>query len=420
MHEYVGTRHLCDSGAVPRGGRQERLRKVVKLLNIHLDGIHKAMNTVKNITLRQAINSVINKREFRLQLPKLHSLPQVVDIVLTKSCNLKCVFCKDYETTGAKQVSIENFEKVARQLFPTARMLNICSGGEPYMHKQLKDLLRIAHRYKVKTWVLSNGMLLNENLIRTIVREELISRHGFSVDGIKASTVEAIRVKAKLDVIIDNIQMLIRIRGEEGKQKPGIVIRYVLMHSNIEELPDAVRYWGEIGIDIIDCSYLSLCNDIDHQESLYFHQDLMVKVFNEARIVAAHYPHLSLHLPSTSCQEQPLQHDPMRCTSPWNFVMIGTDGQVLPCYKSWGIINMGNVYNEDGESFKEIWNNSQYQALRRTTNNDILRKHYSYCSACECRFGMGNLAAHLGDDTWLEHLDLDAQEKSRVIAHRAR
>src|SRR2546422_10959729 len=141
--------------------------------------------------------------EPRLQSHAPRSLPQNVDIVLTKACNLACTFCKDYETLGAKRVSLENFEKVARQLFPTARWLSICSGGEPYLHKGLEDLLRIARRYKLEAWVLSNGMLLKEDRVRTIVREGLITLHGFSVDGFDAPTVEAIRVGANLPTILE-------------------------------------------------------------------------------------------------------------------------------------------------------------------------------------------------------------------------
>ena len=102
-------------------------------------------------TARQAVNTALNEVEFRLQRPVVRSMPQNVDIVLTKACNLACTFCVDYETPGAKRISLENFEKVARQLFPTARLVSICSGGEPYLHKGLEDLLRVARRYKLET-----------------------------------------------------------------------------------------------------------------------------------------------------------------------------------------------------------------------------------------------------------------------------
>ncbi len=81
---------------------------------------------------------------------------------------------------------------------------------------------------------------------------------------------------------------------------------------------------------------------------------------------------------------------------------------------------MGNVFDEDCQSIRAIWNNSQYQALRRTVNNDNFQKYYSYCSECPCRFGMGDLAAHIGDDTWLEHIEVDTAKKAMLMAHRHR
>ena len=84
---------------------------------------------MRRFTARQALNTGLNEVEFRLQSTVVRSLPQNVDIVLTKACNLACTFCVDYETPGAKRISLENFERVARQLFPTARLVSICSGG---------------------------------------------------------------------------------------------------------------------------------------------------------------------------------------------------------------------------------------------------------------------------------------------------
>jgi sulfatase maturation enzyme AslB (radical SAM superfamily) len=96
-----------------------------------------ARTRIRHLTTRQALNTLRNEAEFRLQSEVLGSLPQNVDIVLAKACNLACTFCVDYETPGAKRISIESFEKIARQLFPTARLVSICSGGEPYLHKGL-------------------------------------------------------------------------------------------------------------------------------------------------------------------------------------------------------------------------------------------------------------------------------------------
>ena len=77
---------------------------------------------MRRFTARQALNTGLNEVEFRLQSTVVRSLPQNVDIVLTKACNLACTFCVDYETPGAKRISLENFERVARMRATFARM----------------------------------------------------------------------------------------------------------------------------------------------------------------------------------------------------------------------------------------------------------------------------------------------------------
>lgn len=372
-------------------------------------------------TVRQAVNAALNHAEYFLQRPVLRSLPQNVDVVLTKACNLACRFCIDYETLGAKRISLENFEKIARQLFPTARRLSICSGGEPYLHKGLEDILRVAKRYKLDTWVLSNGMLLKEDRIRTICREGLIDLHGFSCDGFKPETVEAIRVNAQLATILENIRMVIRVREEEGRRAPGIVARYALMRSNIEELPDTVERWGAMGVDRLDTSYLGVCNGIDRNESLYFHQDLMIRVFAEARKVAARFPRLTVNLPQTVAEALERKKKPTNCKAPWGFVKIDTDGRVLPCYRAWDALDMGKVYDDDGVPFDRIWNDERYQALRRTVNDDGVEKHFPYCARCEYRYGWGDLEQHVGYEEWSDTvapLIAERDKRDKDVDHR--
>lgn len=49
------------------------------------------------ITFKQGLNKILNTVERRLQRTRLASRPLVVDVVVTKACNLACAFCEDYE-----------------------------------------------------------------------------------------------------------------------------------------------------------------------------------------------------------------------------------------------------------------------------------------------------------------------------------
>ena len=314
-------------------------------------------------------------------------------------------------------MSLQDFESLAVQLFPSACRLLICSGGEPYLHNGLEDTLRIAKRYRFFTFVSSNGMLATEQRLRPIVLERLISEHGFSVDGAKPATVESIRVKAKLDAIVENIRNLIRIRDGVGRQQPVIVIRYALMRCNIEEAPEAVRMWGEIGVDRIDCGCLSLANDIDPNECLFFHRELMERVRAETLAVARHYPRLEVSLPALILHQVQRKEHPSPCPYPWSFVYIDTNGTVLPCYCAYEGMQMGKIYGDGGAPFPEIWNGPAYRRLRARVNEDSVDKSFKYCDVCEYRFGWGDLAAHLGDQTWIAALS-DSKRELINIDHR--
>jgi radical SAM protein with 4Fe4S-binding SPASM domain len=368
---------------------------------------------------QRLMNAALNKYDSQRLPASPRSMPTYVDVVLTKHCNLACTFCNDYQTDGSQNQSLEAFERIAAQLLPTAKQLSICSGGEPYLHRQLLDVLRVAKSYGVRTWLLSNGMLCDEDRLRAIVQEGLVTEHGFSVDGIEPATVEAIRIKARLPVILANIDTLLRLKKDAGAELPRIVIRYAVMKSNIEELPAAVKYWGERGVDRLDVNYLSLCNDIEQDESLFFHQERMVQVFDAARAEAAKHDQLTVNLPPTVAAEQGALTNPRLCYDPWKFVYIDTNGDVFPCYHSWSAVRMGNVL-QDGVTFASIWRSEEYAALRRSVNNDTVAKHHPFCARCEARFGMGTLEAHLGAETWFDGMGFEGEALEAAKEKRKR
>ena len=376
-----------------------------------------ALRQLPRVASRAGANAALNRLEARRQAPAVRSMPRVVHVVLTKACNLACTFCKDYETYGAQRLSMEKFERAAAQLFPTALRLHLDAGGEPWLHRGMEDMLRVARRYRLATRVLSNGMLLTEERLRPIVREGLIGTHAFSVDGITPETVERIRVHADLRRILANVDLLLRIRAQEGKREPAVTIRYVLMRSTIEELPAAVEYWGGRGIDRVDCVYLSLANGIDRGESLFFHEELLERVFAEARASAARFPGTDLRLPPTPAEERE-RPGPRPCDAPWRLVMIDADGSILPCFRAFEALSMGAISDEDGAPFRDVWNGPDYQALRRTVNDDGSERFYPHCGRCDARLGWGELDSHLGDETWLETLSVFAPDKLEVIDHR--
>ena len=166
---------------------------------------------------------------------------------------------------------------------------------------------------------------------------------------------------------------------------------------------------------------------MERDESLFFHQERFDRVAAEARRVAAEYPGLVLNLPPAIRDNAAKRANPDRCRAPWEFVMLDTNGHVLPCYRAFEALRFDKVYDDDGVSFDEVWNSERYQALRQTVNNDQVEKFYPYCDGCENRCGWGDEAVHLGDQTWIETLgdkwlagDVDHRRPVRGRARKQR
>jgi radical SAM protein with 4Fe4S-binding SPASM domain len=149
----------------------------------------------------------------------------------------------------------------------------------------------------------------------------------------------------------------------------------------------------------LNCEYVSLANGMDPDLSLFYHQPLYLKIREEVRQVAAQYPSLQVSLPPTVEEEKHYIDSPHDCLSPWNFAMVDTNGQILPCYRAFEALRFKSLYDKQN-TFSEIWNSPGYRKLRDTVNKPNCTKHYSYCSICEFRFGLSGEQAHLCDAVW--------------------
>lgn len=88
------------------------------------------------------------------------------DVHLTEHCNLNCKSCSHFSPLSPKEFAdVNNFEKDMKriaELFPT-KFYKICLlGGEPLLHPQVLDFIRIAHKYapRVERQLITNGILL--------------------------------------------------------------------------------------------------------------------------------------------------------------------------------------------------------------------------------------------------------------------
>jgi MoaA/NifB/PqqE/SkfB family radical SAM enzyme len=83
---------------------------------------------------RAVLNASRNYCEGLFRLAKPRSYPLRLDLVLTKACNLRWIFCISYGAlAGPRWMDFELYEQIARTLFPKALKVFFGSGGEPLL-----------------------------------------------------------------------------------------------------------------------------------------------------------------------------------------------------------------------------------------------------------------------------------------------
>jgi len=100
-------------------------------------------------------------------------------VEITNVCNLSCSFCS--EMTRKKEfISIDKFKHIIGQIKPFGSHIYLHIKGEPLLHPQLCDILKICADNNIKVDITTNGTLLEQNkeiLINSPVRQINISLH---------------------------------------------------------------------------------------------------------------------------------------------------------------------------------------------------------------------------------------------------
>lgn len=96
-------------------------------------------------------------------------------------CNMNCSFCHGH-SRAPRQMSMEEFELILDKLTEHTRFIYYHLMGEPLVHPQLPDFIRLAGAHGFKSVITTNGTLLwdrQEELLAAGIHKINISLHSF-------------------------------------------------------------------------------------------------------------------------------------------------------------------------------------------------------------------------------------------------
>lgn len=179
-------------------------------------------------------------------------VPSSVTIEATLACNLHCTMCfqNDYRDRGiAKELGTDGLLQVLHRLPPEIRFAYFL-GGEVFLRKGFPRLLETVDAQGIETFITTNGTRIGAEDWAVLNRVRHLTGLGFSLDGIGAVH-DAIRGEDTYQAIIGNVQRAL------AKQR--VYISFVMMESNIQQIPEFVQTITGMGIKEIGLVHEMYC-----------------------------------------------------------------------------------------------------------------------------------------------------------------
>lgn len=174
-------------------------------------------------------------------------LPDIVQIESTNICNARCVFCPRDEMARRQGVMDDAlYRKIVDEC---ARLgighLRLHNYGEPFVDQRLVEKIAYAKARGIpEVGLISNGSLIGEDVARGIV-EAGLDAINISVDASGREVFEKTRVGLKYDKVIENIERLVRVRGDLGRTHPRLILSFV-RQSNSDEERSFIERWRQV------------------------------------------------------------------------------------------------------------------------------------------------------------------------------
>ncbi len=315
------------------------------------------------------------------------ALPSYVQIEPVGQCNLRCRMCPiQFRRDGPPHgpLAFMPFESFARLIDELGGLgeLHLQGLGEPMMHPRFFDMISYAAGRGIRVTTNTNLTLLNGRRADLCVTSGLDCLH-VSIDGATTETFERIRVRARFERVLANLEGLLAARRRHGIARPRLHMVAVAMRQNLHELPALVRLAAEWSMEEVFVQHL--CHDFGEsslpaeyrpmrefvqEETLLDEDPARIEEFFAAARMEAEAAGIRLRLPRTRMRVHPPgTPGPQRCDWPWRGAYISYQGYAMPCcmVSTPDRIHFGNVF---ADGMRKVWNGAGYAEFRERLSSE--------------------------------------------------
>jgi|GEM_PF-5397759 len=167
----------------------------------------------------------------------------------TSICNLRCPMC-NVHSAMPEEVG-EAYKQTIDELIPYLNDLNVF-GGEPFFCKLSREIIfgeTVRKNPQVHISTVTNGTMVHQKLLDQL-SELRLGQFIFSVDSLSPEAFPQIRLGAKYENVMENMERFIRYRDEGRLRVRQIGLSCSIQKLNHEEIPRIVEYCHERNIDV--------------------------------------------------------------------------------------------------------------------------------------------------------------------------
>ena len=148
--------------------------------------------------------------------------PVLVQIVVTRRCNLACGYCYEYDKVS-KPVPLAELKARVDALRKLKAVFVTLNGGEPLLHPQIAELVRYIADAGMVPMINTNGHVLKAPLIKSLNEAGLFGMQ-LSCDSLEDNEVtekSMRRLQPKLELLREHARFIVRVNGVLGSGNPA-------------------------------------------------------------------------------------------------------------------------------------------------------------------------------------------------------
>jgi radical SAM protein with 4Fe4S-binding SPASM domain len=315
--------------------------------------------------------------------------PLAVHVEVIGACNLTCSHCfAGALPRNEHPLSVAEMEVLFSELASLGSFRLGLTGGEPFLRKDLFDILDAATGHGLHPCLTTNGLLLDERLSREIGARDLVWLN-VSLEGARAETNDAIRGAGVFDRVLDKLALL----GRHAR----FTLAFTLTQRNLHEVDECVALAKAVGAHTAVFRPLYPVGVAVHHAELMPTFDGYVEALSQLQKIDAACDVFAIDPFSPAAREDTrgVVTSGPSCGAATTVASVSIQGNVSPCSFLGSSFEGGNVRTH---GFEAIWRSGHtFMRLRKPEKAD------AFAGGCRARAQFYSGSAYAEDPWQAQH-----------------